>query len=185
VLVNLPSKQLTKSWNYSFVNNNTSIWSLNLDYFGGDFISGMQNCVPIWEGCICLKMGSVRSFKIRYMDWRSWWSVEQLEMDETKKIIACSIVVQFSWVSIWWSVYHASSKYNTLWSTTNIDYYFWQVCKAKYSCSLSSSGTSISALGSFTMELFTLGSDLDLSVSLGHTGDAFPRKKIFKFSSSW
>lgn len=92
-------------------------------------------------------------------------------------MIACSIVVQFSWGSIWWILYHASSKYNTLWSTTNIDYYFWQVCKAEYSCSLSSSGTSVSALGSFTMEFFTSGSDMDLSLSLGHTGDAFPRKK--------
>jgi hypothetical protein len=26
------------------------------------------------------------------------------------------------------------------------------------------------------MDLFTSGSDLDLSVSLGHTGDAFPRE---------
>jgi hypothetical protein len=34
------------------------------------------------------------------------------------------------------------------------------------------------------MEFFTSGSDMDLSLSLGHTGDAFPRKKKFKFSRS-
>ena len=95
-----------------------------------------------------------------------------------KKITACSIIVKFSWGSIWWSLYDASSKYNTLWSTTNIDYYFWQVCKAKYSCNLSSSGTSISSLVSFTMDFFTSGSDMDLSLSLGHTGDAL-------WTSSW
>eukprot|EP01018_Ginkgo_biloba_P028759 Gb_40855 [translate_table: standard] len=42
--------------------------------------------------------------------------------------------------------------------------------------SFNSSGPSIRAFGSYTMDLFTSGSDLDLSLNLGYTGDVFPRE---------
>lgn len=102
---------------------------------------------------------------------------EQLEMVETKKLQLVPSSLSFLgdlFEEVYTELQPSIKDYearNTL--ITSVD----KLVKQKiHGSSVSSSGPSVRAFGSFTMDLFTSESDLDLSVSLGHTGGAFSRE---------
>lgn len=108
---------------------------------------------------------------------------EQLEMDETKKLQLVPSSLSFLgdlFDEVYTMLQPSIQDYEARQALiTFVD----KIVKLKiHGSSVSSSGPSVRAFGSFTMDLFTAESDLDLSVSLGHTGNAFPREK--KNSSS-
>jgi len=102
---------------------------------------------------------------------------EQLEMDETKKLQLVPSSLNFLgdlFDEVYTMLQPSTKDYEARQALiTFVDKFVKEKIRGS---SLSSSGSSVRAFGSFTMDLFTSGSDLDLSVSLGHTGDAFPRE---------
>lgn len=102
---------------------------------------------------------------------------EQLEMDETKKLQLVPSSLSFLgdlFDEVYTMLQPSIQDYEARQALiTFVD----KIVKLKiHGSSVSSSGPSVRAFGSFTMDLFTAESDLDLSVSLGHTGNAFPRE---------